>query len=281
MWLFYALLAASLWGVGQVFTKKGFAHLSPLWNNIFAVCVWVVALIPFTMFKGVNYGLFPKIFPLVLLITAIYTSYYYIVSKGDISLTGTILSTYPLVTVICSGIFLKEQTSIVQKLAVGLTILGSVIIALPTKKGDIKKFKLEDWVIWASLGAIMMGFADFLAKIAINMSDGWTYTFTSGVSFIPVTIVLYLLDKKGRALPKFNLKKFLPTFIGVTMVEIGLVPFNLAFASGLASLAGPVSTTYVIITVILAFIFLKEKVTKIQLAGITSTVIGIILLGFS
>lgn len=198
------------------------------------------------------------------------------IGKGEVSLTGTILAAYPLTTIILSGIFLHEQLGIFQKIAILLIILGSVLIAMPK---NIKSFKFADWVYWAIFGAILIGSGDFLAKVGISKSNAYTWLFFLALAGLPCILVNFLIDKKGRVIPEFNWQKFMPTIIGVGMVSLGIVPFNLAFQYGLASLVAPVSSSYVVLTAVLAFFFLKERINKVQLAGIISTSLGIILLG--
>lgn len=108
MWLFFTLLAALLWGVGQVFIKKGLSHTTPLFNNLFGAVVILAVAIPFALVNGGNLSLVPQMLPLTLVIAALLICYYYILEKGQISLTGTVLASYPLFTVILSSFFLKE-----------------------------------------------------------------------------------------------------------------------------------------------------------------------------
>lgn len=105
------------------------------------------------------------------------------------------------------------------------------------------------------------------------------YIFSYALAFITVVILSVFIDKTERVLPKFNFKTYMPTIVGVTMIEIGLVVYYLALSKGLASLVTPISSIYVAITVVLAHIFLTEKITKIQILGVLFSVAGIILIG--
>jgi drug/metabolite transporter (DMT)-like permease len=117
--------------------------------------------------------------------------------------------------------------------------------------------------------------------VTINKSDAYTYLFALALAYIPVNIANYILDPKGRRFPTAHWKKLWPTLVGVVMITLGIVPFNIAFSYGLASLVTPISSSYVIITVILAYFFLKEQLTKMHVIGIAVSVLGIVLLGIS
>jgi transporter family protein len=277
MWLVYTLIAAVCLGVGQIFVKKGLHDISPLFNNVLGSIVSVIIMIPFALLMGINSHLVPLAFVYSLLIVSLLAIYYYVVGKGQISLTGTIISTYPLITVVLSFIFLHENPTISQKAAILLTIVGTVLIAMPEKLSQWK-IHISGWFGWAIVCAAAAGTADFLTKLTINQSDTYTYLFSYGLAALVIAIVLLLFDKKGRKLPAFKKELYLPTLVGVTIMETGLFFFYLAAGSGLISLVGPVSSIYVAITVVLAYIFLKEKINKIQLVGIISSVAGIILI---
>jgi drug/metabolite transporter (DMT)-like permease len=279
MWFILALVTALLWAVGQIFAKKGLAEISPLINNVLAAIFALVVWIPFTLIHGIRPEMIPSLLPIAILIAATYLSFYYAFEKGQVALSGTIIAMYPLTTVLLSAIFLHEQTSLFQKIAVGVIILGAVLIAMPSDRNIIQKFRLGTWVWWAVFAAVIMGIGDFLAKVSINRSDAYTFLFTLSVAYIPVILVNILIDPKGRKFPQLSWSTFLPAITGNGMIAIGYVTFNMAFSLGLASLVAPISSSYVAILAILALIFLKEKINRMQLFGILAAAVGVILLG--
>lgn len=273
-WLAYTLAAAGLWGVGAVFAKKGLAQITPLWNNIISYGFVVVTLIPWAVNGGVSWERLPAIFPWTLLTAVAYSIYFYVVSRGEIALTGTINSMYPLATVILAKMFLGETTSGLQNLGTLAMLMGAVLIAWPKNV----KVKLESWVWWGTAGAIMAGSGDFLAKLIIGKSDVYTYTLSHELAFIPVLVGLWLMDKGGRSVPKLNLRSWWPTLAGVGMLQLGVLSFFIALSLGQASLVAPVSSIYQAITVVLAMMWLKEKVSRRQLLGIALAIGGVLLL---
>jgi transporter family protein len=278
MWLVYTLVAAVCFGVGQVLVKKGLQNTSALFNNALAVVVQIVVMLPYAFIMGVHFDHFLTAFLYSMLVSALFLSFYYIIGLGKISLTGTIISTYPLITVILSLIFLHENPTAIQKVAIVLTIVGAICMAMPDK---IKEFRqhLGGWFFWAIVGAFASGFGDFFSKVAIDKTDTYTYIFAYPLGSAVVTILNYFVDKKGRRMPSFRQRGSLPTLIGVSTIEVGLFFFYLAIGSGLISLVSPISSVYVAITVILAFIFLHERINRIQTIGILLSFAGILLVG--
>lgn len=278
MWLFYALLTAVFLGIGQIFVKKGLKDISPLFNTALSTLLGSFIFIPFALFNGVHFDHVLLIAPIALLIAILFLIYYYALNHGQISLTGTVIGTYPIITIILSLLFIHEAPSLYQKLAIGLVILGTTFVALPSK---LEKIHFGMWFWWAITAVFTIGIADFLIKVLINTYDVFTYLFTFSFCSMFVTAMLCLLDKKGRVLPKFTWKYYLPTLIGVGLIEFSFFIFHLALVDGYISLVSPISGIYVAITAILAWIILKEKLSKIQFFGIALSTLGVILIGIS
>ncbi|HEX8931718.1 MAG TPA: EamA family transporter, partial [Patescibacteria group bacterium] len=224
----------------------------------------------------IHFEQFLQLTPFTILVALLLLSYYYAINHGQISLTGTVVGTYPAFTVLLSFMFLHEAPSLFQKLAIIAIILGTVLVAFPNK---VQKAKLNHWIWWAILALLTIGTSDFVIKVLLLKYDIYTYLFTYSFSSFLVTLALLLIDKKGRKIPKFNLKLYLPTLIGVTMLELGFFFLHLALRDGLVSLVSPISGIYVAITAVLAWIFLKEKINKIQAIGVVLAAIGVILVG--
>src|SRR5437773_1937877 len=109
MWLLFTLFSAVFWGVGQVVIKKGYQNLSPLFNNVLAAILIPVMVIPLALTHGIHPEKILAILPLTLVVAIIFLSYYYVIKLGQVSLTGTVISTSPLITVILSLMFLGES----------------------------------------------------------------------------------------------------------------------------------------------------------------------------
>jgi uncharacterized membrane protein len=282
MWLFFTLLAAVFWGIGQIIIKKGLSNIPPLFNNVLAAILIPVFMIPYTLYHGVNFDQVWSILPLTALVAVMFLSYYYVIGIGQVAFTSTIIGTAPAVVVLLSLLFLKESPTTTQTLAIPIILIGTTLLALPEKVNNIRTLKMGGWFWWAAGTAILLGFADFLIKLLINQSDVYTYLFTYCVCLIVVSGISIFFDPKGRTtMPAFNLKQYLPTLIGVTIMEIAFVSFHFALADGLASVVAPVSSIYVAITAILAWIFLKEKIDKIHFVGIALAAVGVVLVGIA
>lgn len=286
MWIWYALLVMVTWGIGDVFAKKGMQKISPVWNNILAVGFAVFVWIPFAYFHG---GSFLSLTGIDLLIASfialLYLTYYYAIERGKLILTATLLSTYQVTAVILSIIFLGERPTLIQSIAIFLIIIGTFLISfdeirrllslLKTKTSEIKM----SWVVWGLFGGFCNGVGDFLSKIGVVRTGPYNFLLALAIGYVLSIGVNLLFDRKGiRRSPWKAPKLFIYTLIGTGFVEVGLIALNLAFETGPASLVSPIISSSIVVTVILAALFLKEKVTKIEFLGLITTISGIILL---
>ena len=274
-WLIFALLAAIIWGVAQVLVKKGFSESNPFFNNILATIFTLLIFVPYSLSQGVNWNLFPQIFLLAIPAMLPNYIYYYALEKGDISLTGTIVAAYPMITVLLSILLLRELITVPHLIGVALVIVGAFLISKPRKFN----FKFEPWVAWGAAAAVIIGFGDFMGKVGLTKFDQYTFFLAFSLSAIPSFFITALFDNH-KVIPNLKLGQLIPTLSGTFLIELGLLFLYLALASGPVSIVSPVSSAYVAITVILASIFLREKVNQQQAIGIGATVIGIIVLGF-
>lgn len=283
LWFIFTLITISFWGIGQIFLKKGLVHLSPFYNNLLASFFYLILFIPFSLANGINLSFINiGILILILVIALLYKLYYYAIGKGQLSLTSTVISTYPIVTLILSSIFLHEITSSLQKIAIFFVIVGTLAITTPTSKKEwLRGLRNNIWLFWALAHVVFAGTGDFLSKTVINQHGIYNFLFLIPLADLFATGIVGLLDPVGRKLPKINLYNTISTLIGTFMIQAGLLTFYLGFSHGPASLVAPLSSCFTAITVILAIIFLKEKVNIKQLIGIILTIIGIILFGVS
>ncbi len=281
-WFILALGASVFWACGQVLIKKGFENIPPLWNNIFSnFLLLFIYLIPALLLSNFRITI-PSlpIFFIILVAASFYLTFYYAISKGEISLTGTVVAGYPVTTILLAYLFLGERLAAFQFVGVCFVIAGVVLVAMP-EMDKAKESKDFSWFKWGLSASVLIGAGDFLTKLSINNIGSYSYIFFLAVISNPLSFFNYLIDMRSRAFPSIREKKVLFTFIGIIAVLTGSLLFFLSFDYGKVSLITPVSSIYPALTALLAVRFLHEKITLKQCIGIAVTVVGLILIGFS
>lgn len=279
MWFLYAILGAIITGIGQVLVKKGQAKLTPLLDNLLATLIVTLILSPFLFIIGIDLEAGKTILIYALIAATMYATFYYIISFGNVSLMISLINTFPLVTIALAIIYLRESPNIYQWLGIALVVLGTICISRERPKKGVKN-KKKLWVIWGLIGALAIGIAEFVTKLATNKVDGYTFTFFVFLMYIPALLLFMAIDRKGRKLELLkNQASLVYTVIGILFIEGGLIAIALAYQYGLASLVSPVVASHMLITALLAVFFLKEKLLTIQKIGILLTVTGVSVIG--
>jgi drug/metabolite transporter (DMT)-like permease len=298
VWFPLSIGAAMLWAVGAVLVKKGFETIPPLWNNIvnnfLALFVWI----PAVLFLGGFRINTPPLRIVVVILSAcfLYQFFYYSISRGQISLTSTIVAGYPVFTIALSHIFLHERLEPGQYLGVALILAGGATVALPRRAGGgvaqppgsvagsrgrvVPKAHEYSWVLWGLGGAFTLGTGDFLTKVSVESIGSYSHIFFEALILNLFSGFNYLVDRGNRALPPLGSRRFLPTLFGILMHLLGALLFLLAFGYGPASLVGPVSSVYPAFLALLAVRFLGDVITWKQGLGIGLIVGGLILTGW-
>lgn len=279
MWFFYSLLGAIITGVGQVLVKRGQISLTPFLDNLLAALIVNLILVPFLLLKGVHFGVGIEILIYALIVAFMYASFYYIISLGDVSLMVSLINAFPIVVIVLAISFLHEWPNLYQWSGIFLVVLGTFCISRE-KNRKKKTGRKKLWLVWGLVGALAIGIAEFVTKLATLAVDGFTFTFYVYLMYIPPLIILTVFDKKGRKFKNLKNKSGLVyTVSGIFLIEAGLIAIALAYQHGIASLVSPVVSIHLLITAVLAALFLKEKLLVIQKIGILLTILGVSVIG--
>jgi len=268
--------------VGAVLVKRGFTAVPPLWNNIInnalALLLWIPVVLVLSRFRIRVPSI--RILLIILAASVLFQLFYYSLSRGQVSLTATVIAIYPMITIVLSYLFLGERLSPLQYLAVGLILAGGVAVAFPNK-GQILHTGGLSWLPWGLAGALCLGTGDFLSKFSINQIGSYSHIFFLSLVAMGLSGVNYIIDTPNRAVPRVFARSFLPSLIGIVLHLAGALCFLLAFDYGPISLISPVSSVYPALLALLAVRFLKEKVSVVQGIGIGVITGGLIAIGIS
>ena len=282
IWFPLALSAAVFWAVGAVLVKRGFTAVAPLWNNIInnilALVMWIPAVLILSRFRIRIPPL--RILLVILAASILFQMFYYSLSRGQVSLTGTVIAIYPMITIILSHLFLGERLFPLQYVAVAFILAGGVAVAFPNRSQALYTGGLS-WLAWGLAGAVCLGTGDFLSKLSINRIGSHSHIFFLSLMALGLSGFNYLIDKPNRPAPRIFARSFLPTFLGILLHLAGALCFMLAFDYGPISLISPVSSVYPALLAVLAVKFLKDRVSPIQGIGIGIITAGLVAIGFS
>jgi drug/metabolite transporter (DMT)-like permease len=131
---------------------------------------------------------------------------------------------------------------------------------------------LDSGILLAVAAMVSWGVADFLAKKAIDQVGYKTsIVLNQTVAFLPILIVAALF---------FKMPNFTPELAGITVLAgisgvVGYVFFYRGFGKGNVSVVAPITASWSVITVLLAFFLFAEALTPLQIVGVIAVFIGV------
>ncbi len=194
------------------------------------------------------------------------------IGAGEITILGAGNS---IITIFLSVLFLGEALKI-------STLIGTafVLFAIWLINSEKLSFRSREGVLFALIAATCAGVAVVIDALILKTYDAFSYV--AIMSFLPGMILVCLFPKQIVKLPALlKPKPFLFMSIFCLIYVIQALSYYLAFQNGAPmSQLTPLSKSSIILTVILAIIFLKEKSNlKKKIVATVLVTIGAILLG--
>lgn len=265
------------WGIGTVLVKKGYQNLTP-WQT-YALDSFLVAFPLWMIYGALRGGNLFQITPFavltVIFATVVYAIYYYALNQGEVSLTAATIATYPIITLILAYILLHERLSTVAYIGIFLTIIGVLTISIPVNFS----LKFGKWVLPSIITSIGYGVGAYLGKLVLHTVNNATYLMMLAIGQIIIVSLWKIFVKDS--IPKIKTKGFVYSLIGIVLFNIGNIAYYYSLEKGYSSVVVPLSNTYIVITLILSILWLKEKIHLHQIIGILSVVAGVVLVGMN
>ena len=312
-WLFLTLSSIILWGITDILLKKSLHHLDPLshlktfiWLGlVMAPAGCIAALCSDTLLHSI--GMLSDELYLIPL-CALYVIAMFFGLLGAKHLDASVVSPLENIDGAIAAIILyffflltdrshiTDSVGIMDLIGTAAITVGVILLGMQEQKLSRLEMHLEETKKKHRLGALALLFpiaynlVDALSIVAMGITvSGETEATIPDIDFfffeclafslIAIIVWLYMLIAKKHA---YNpLKKTELSRLGAATCEsLGTMAFT--FAVGMNPiLTAPISSSYCFVTIILARIFLKERLTKKQYLSLAFVVAGIALLGLS
>lgn len=131
---------------------------------------------------------------------------------------------------------------------------------------------LDFGILLATVAMVSWGVADFLSKKAIdNIGFKTSIIINQSISFTAIFILTVFF---------FKLPIFTPELIGITILSgvtgvLGLIFLFRGFSKGNVSIVAPITASWSVITVLLAWVLFSEALTAVQIVGIVVVFLGV------
>ena len=139
-----------------------------------------------------------------------------------------------------------------------------------------KESSLKAWVLYSALALLVWGLWAFFPKMALSWLDPKTaFMFeVFGGATTGLFAFLILQPQLGGA----DIRGIIPAFLTGVTGYLGLLCFMYAIREGKVSVVAPLTALYPVVTLVLARVFLREKINLVQLAGIILALVSVVLI---
>lgn len=272
------------WGLydflGGVFAKQIGPYKSFFWSQL-AGLVTVLFLGFVTAVKGDIPTNVILLFPVAaILYSAGYLFFFRGFEIGNVPIVAATMNLWAVFTMLFAFTFMGQRLSATQTVGVLMILAGVTLASLNWSEIQQRKFKLSAGVKEAIAGAFFFGVYWNVSDIILE-EVGWLVS----TALIKLGIVIFmftfsLISKRGLSLAGTVGKTMSAIFI-MGMIEAGAVAVvNYGLTIGDAILITPIASALSIVTILLAIIFLKDKITRPQSLGILTAIIGIVVTSF-
>ncbi len=304
MWFIFALITFAAWGSADLFYKKGavenekYSHLK---TSIMVGLVMGAVAIGTIVIRGIEYDPVNLLIylPVSLMYILSMTVGYFGLRYLELSVSSPIQNASGAVSCIIMMLVLKELPGVLESIAIVLITFGVVMLGVFEKKKENdfeeennKKYKIGFvafmmpvlYCIIDSLGTALDGIYldDFSTTPLVNVTEA-NFEDVANISymltFLIVAIILFVFVYVIKKEP-LNIKAQGPRGAAAICEAAGQFTYVYAM-SGNGMVAAPMIASYCVASVVLARVFLKEKLDFKQYAMVFSVFAGILLLGIA
>ena len=195
-------------------------------------------------------------------------AFYAALSTGLMGIVSPIAS-FGVVIPLCIGLLSGEQPSKAQYLGILVAVVGIVLASGP----ELSSRATAKPVVLALIAAVAFGFAVYFMAQGGRTGNPIMTVVTMRVVQVCILLTIAGLMRSNGGLVTRDIPML--TAIGVTDATANIL-FTYASMDGMLSIVSVLGSLYPVVTVILAWIFLKERLMPIQYVGIVATFIGVV-----
>jgi len=198
-------------------------------------------------------------------------AYYDALSRGGkAAMIVPLTALYPLTTILLAMLLLKERLNRVQLAGAGVSLLAIYLFNVQHEEGFLSR-----WLLYALVPIVLWGASGFLQKLSTNHISGESSTLWFLGAFVPFG-VLFLAHEP---LPHISGMTWLLVIAQGFFLALGNLAVLAAFADrGKASIVTPLAALYPAVSVPIAILFLGERVSAREGAGVLLALVSVVLL---
>ena len=284
MWVLFAFASAFFAGVTSILAKIGVkdvdSHVATAIRTIIVLIFsWIMVFIIGSQSTIVNID--GKTF-LFLILSGLSTGgswlcYFKALQLGDVNKVVPIDKSSTILTMILAFIFLNEKITINMVIGMIGIAIGTYLMIQKKEKAE-KIVKRKAWLIYALLSALFASLTSILGKVGIENVESNLGTAIRTIVVLVMAWIIVFATKKQRDIKKIDKRSLIFLILSGVATGASWLCYYKALQDGLASIVVPIDKLSILVTVLFAYIFLKEKLSKKSLLGLILIIVGTILL---
>lgn len=284
MWVLFAFASAFFAGVTSILAKIGVkdidSHVATAIRTIIVLIFsWIMVFIIGSQSTIVNID--GKTF-LFLILSGLSTGgswlcYFKALQLGDVNKVVPIDKSSTILTMILAFIFLNEKITINMVIGMIGIAIGTYLMIQKKEKAE-KIVKGKAWLIYALLSALFASLTSILGKVGIENVESNLGTAIRTIVVLVMAWIIVFATKKQRDVNKIDKRSLIFLILSGVATGASWLCYYKALQDGLASIVVPIDKLSILVTVLFAYIFLKEKLSKKSLLGLILIIVGTLLL---
>ena len=284
MWVLFAFASAFFAGVTSILAKIGVkdvdSHVATAIRTIIVLIFsWIMVFIIGSQSTIVNID--GKTF-LFLILSGLSTGgswlcYFKALQLGDVNKVVPIDKSSTILTMILAFIFLNEKITINMVIGMIGIAIGTYLMIQKKEKAE-KIVKGKAWLIYALLSALFASLTSILGKVGIENVESNLGTAIRTIVVLVMAWIIVFATKKQSDVKKIDKRSLIFLILSGVATGASWLCYYKALQDGLASIVVPIDKLSILVTVLFAYIFLKEKLSKKSLLGLILIVVGTLLL---
>lgn len=284
MWVLFAFASAFFAGVTSILAKIGVkdvdSHVATAIRTIIVLIFsWIMVFIIGSQSTIVNID--GKTF-LFLILSGLSTGgswlcYFKALQLGNVNKVVPIDKSSTILTMILAFIFLNEKITINMVIGMIGIAIGTYLMIQKKEKAE-KIVKRKAWLIYALLSALFASLTSILGKVGIENVESNLGTAIRTIVVLVMAWIIVFATKKQRDIKKIDKRSLIFLILSGVATGASWLCYYKALQDGLASIVVPIDKLSILVTVLFAYIFLKEKLSKKSLLGLILIVVGTLLL---
>ncbi|MCL2820832.1 MAG: EamA family transporter [Oscillospiraceae bacterium] len=286
MWIVLAFASAFFAGVMSIMAKVGLKNTdsnlaTALRTVVVLVFAWTIVFITgsYITLKDV------EIKSVIFLVLSGFTTggawlcYFKALKTGDVNKVVPIDKSSVILTMLLSMFLLGEEFSIVKVCAMILIGVGTYLM-IERKQIASDESKGNKWIIYAILAAVFASLTAILGKVGIEGIESNLGTAIRTIVVLIMAWFIVFIQGKHKEIKNIDNKSWL--FLGLSGLATGLswLCFYSALQQGPVSIVLPIDKLSILVTIAFSYFFLKEKLKKLPLLGLTLIITGTLALLF-